>query len=316
MLVSRNNQQRKPKISVIIPVYNTETFVKESLLSIANQTINAIEIIAIDDGSTDNSLQILNDMAKIDNRIRVYSQIHKGTSCARNLGMDQASGDYVYFMDSDDLLDKNALRLCYEKCEADHLDFVFFDAISFTENSDFIENDYYRRTVLLENEIGTGVDWLNLLLKSQAYKCSPCLNLINRDFLNENKIRFYPGILYEDQLFTPQIYFPARRVGYIPQRFYRRRIRNGSTMTSPFSTVNLSSCLIILREMKKQKVDQSSGKIRDRLISNMLHYTLEKSRIFPFRMRCKIIGLSLRSYFKYIRIRDLISIILLQKCSI
>ena len=93
------------KVSVVIPVYNTEKYVREAVESIMNQTLRELEIIIINDGSTDNSLQVVEELAAADSRIQVYSQANQGGSVARNAGIARAYGKYIYFMDSDDYLD-------------------------------------------------------------------------------------------------------------------------------------------------------------------------------------------------------------------
>ena len=96
-------------VSVIIPVYNTEKYLEECLKSVINQTLKVIEIICIDDGSTDNSPDILKEYSEKDGRIRIYSQTNKGQGAARNRGIDLAKGEYVYFIDSDDFMEINFL---------------------------------------------------------------------------------------------------------------------------------------------------------------------------------------------------------------
>ncbi|MFR0894323.1 MAG: glycosyltransferase family 2 protein [Alistipes onderdonkii] len=120
-----------PKVSVVIPVYNTEAYVEQTLRSIMGQTLRDIELIVINDGSTDGSLSVLERIATGDDRIRLYTQPNKGLSETRNAGIDRARGEFIYFMDSDDLLEPDALERCYERCQSDRLDFVFFDAESF-----------------------------------------------------------------------------------------------------------------------------------------------------------------------------------------
>ena len=120
-----NHAMNHPKVSVIIPVYNTEKYVKESVESIMQQTLQDIEIIIINDGSTDNSLSVINLLAQQDRRIIVYSQSNQGLSIARNTGLERVKGEFIYFMDSDDLLTNDALKTCYQECIAEQLDFVF-----------------------------------------------------------------------------------------------------------------------------------------------------------------------------------------------
>ena len=98
-------------ISVIIPVYNVENYIEKCLNSIVNQTYNNLEIIIIDDGSTDNSIAIAEKIAENDKRIRIISQVNQGVSSARNLGLDNASGEYILFIDSDDWLDLETCKI-------------------------------------------------------------------------------------------------------------------------------------------------------------------------------------------------------------
>ena len=99
------------KVSVIIPIYNTEKYLAECLESIINQTLKQIEIICIDDGSSDGSAAILKEYAQNDLRISMYTQKNRGVSAARNVGVRHARGKYLFFMDSDDILEKNALEI-------------------------------------------------------------------------------------------------------------------------------------------------------------------------------------------------------------
>lgn len=107
------------KVSVIIPVYNTEKYLRQCLDSVVRQTLREIEIICVDDGSTDTSGQILEEYAARDQRFRILHQKNKYAGAARNAGLEKASGKYVVFWDSDDLFDKTVLMKLYKKCEAD-----------------------------------------------------------------------------------------------------------------------------------------------------------------------------------------------------
>lgn len=104
------------KVSVVIPVYNTE-YLRKALDSIVNQTLKDIEIICVNDGSTDGSLGILEEYKDKDSRIKIFSQENQGQGAARNYGLNEVSGKYTYFMDSDDILELNALKELYDICE-------------------------------------------------------------------------------------------------------------------------------------------------------------------------------------------------------
>ena len=106
------------KVSVILPVYNVAQYLNETFTSLLNQTLQEIEIIAVNDGSTDNSEEIIKKYAQKDLRIKVFSQKNQGQSVARNLALQHATGEYIYMMDSDDVLaNLDALRVCYEYAE-------------------------------------------------------------------------------------------------------------------------------------------------------------------------------------------------------
>ena len=124
------------KVSVIVPVYNVEQYLSDCLESICRQTLKGIEIIVVNDGSTDNSMRIIEDFAARDSRIQYHVQPNQGLSVARNQAMRYATGKYIYFMDSDDILDWTALQKCYLTCEEDNLDFVFFDAEPITSSEE------------------------------------------------------------------------------------------------------------------------------------------------------------------------------------
>ena len=124
------------EISVIIPVYNTEKYLNECLDSIVNQTLSDIEIICVNDGSTDNSLAILESYAKKDNRITVISQENNGQGSARNLGLKNSSGNYICFIDSDDYVDLNMLEKLYDNVILNNSDIVVFKIARFNDNFD------------------------------------------------------------------------------------------------------------------------------------------------------------------------------------
>lgn len=103
-----------PLVSIIVPVYNTEKYISECLHSLIQQSYSHIEIIAVDDGSTDNSLKILNDISAKDKRLKVFSQPNQGVSAARNLALSKATGEYIMFVDADDWIDSSTIEECLQ----------------------------------------------------------------------------------------------------------------------------------------------------------------------------------------------------------
>lgn len=139
----------KPDISVIIPVYNVENYLGECLDSILNQSFKNLEVICVNDGSTDNSLKILESHAKNDSRVKIISQENNGPGYARNVGLKYAKGEYVLFVDSDDFISNDSLNDLYNNAVSNNSDLVLFDNQEFdeTENTfkfySYIPEDYF-----------------------------------------------------------------------------------------------------------------------------------------------------------------------------
>ena len=222
-------------LSVIIPVYNVEKYLAECLDSVCSQTQKDIEIICIDDGSTDGSAAILDDYARRDPRVRVIRQANVGVGAARNRGLDIATGRYVYFIDSDDwLADENALSVLCETAEREQTDIIFFDAKCVIEDGLAGQTAYNEKTYLRTHSYGgmkTGVALVNEFIANKEYQASACLVFLRRQLLNDHAIRFKKGIIYEDNIFTMACALAARRAMHLPCSFYSRRVRVGSTVT-------------------------------------------------------------------------------------
>lgn len=250
-----------PKVSIIIPVYNTEKYLEQCISSIQNQTLKEIEIICVNDGSTDNSLAILKRIASSDERVRVINKMNGGQSSARNMGVDVSRGSYIYFMDSDDCLGENALYMLYEESEKDELDIIYFDADSFYDDndgkcSDEIKkkaewyNKYYKR-IEGYSSVRTGEKMFADLQKNNDYRVSPCLQLIYRPFYLLNELNFLEGIIHEDNLFTLRSMLLAVRVKHVNEVLYHRRVRPNSTMTQKESAKNVNGYFIVFLETLK-----------------------------------------------------------------
>jgi len=176
-----------PKVSVIIPVYNVEKYLKQCLDSVINQTLKDIEIICVDDGSTDSSLEILKEYAKNDNRIKILTQENKGAGAARNTGLRVAAGKYVYFLDSDDFLELNAFECLINYIDNREIDFCVF-----------CHNHYDNGTKIKKNPLHGFSE--SEITKIQNFKdnprgfmysaVTPWNKLYYRDFLIKNNIFF------------------------------------------------------------------------------------------------------------------------------
>ena len=187
------------KVSVILPVYNVAPYLDETFQSLIHQSLRDIEIIAVNDGSTDNSESIIRKYQQQDSRIRLFSQENKGQSAARNLALQHAIGQYIYMMDSDDILtDSDALKTCYEYADKNKADFIFFDGESFSEAGvDRISRNTKRTHLFDENKKYEGEHLLNMVLDTQTHNCVVWLLFIRKVFLDQTGLKFYEGIIHE-----------------------------------------------------------------------------------------------------------------------
>lgn len=230
-------RQKCPKVSVIIPVYNTEKYLRECLDSVMNQTLKDIEVICVDDGSTDGSLAILREYEAKDSRVIVLSQENKGLSAARNAAMERAHGKYVDFVDSDDSILPDLLEKTVTLAEDQALDIVAFD------NEIIFEREGLRKLSFCDMDeftpVETGTAYLKRAKNMHTLFIPGWSKLVRRGLLEENKICFPEGIIHEDELYTLLIYIHAKRVTQIPKKLYRRRVREDSIMTTPVSGKNV-----------------------------------------------------------------------------
>lgn len=266
-----------PLVSVIIPVYNVEAYLRECLDSIVNQTLRQIEIICVNDGSTDASQEILMDYAKQDQRISIYVQSNSGQSVARNVGIKHAEGEYLYFMDSDDILETNALELLYGHVKEKDLDVIYFDGVSFGDSEKCAEEvqryqKYYQREYSYP-AISSGEEILRLFVENEEYRVQPCLQLLRRSYLCEQKLFFYEGVYHEDNLFNFCAMLNAGRAGYLHEKFFKRRVREQSTMTSKVTFTHVYGYFICFIEMNRFiEGRRFSDGVRDAV--NVLSYRL------------------------------------------
>ena len=133
----------EPKVSIIVPVYNAEEFLEDCIKSIIYQSLEDIEVICINDGSSDNSLGILNNFQEKDNRIKIFSQENSGPAAARNLGLEKSSGEYILFVDGDDWIEPDMCEKLYEHAIHNNSDLILFDATEHKLNNEFRNRIYF-----------------------------------------------------------------------------------------------------------------------------------------------------------------------------
>ncbi len=223
------------KVSVVIPIYNVEPYIAECIVSVVKQTLEDIEIICVNDGTKDSSMDIVKKYAEKDDRFIIIDKENGGLSSARNAGLQQATGEYVYFLDSDDWIQPDMLDELYKEAHDGNLDNIYFDADVFYENDEVERKNrhymsYYHRPEVFD-EIVSGQQLFANMENQRYYRPSACLQMPRRSLLLNNKIQFYEGILHEDQLFSLQVILSAKRVKHVAHPYYMRRVREDSIMT-------------------------------------------------------------------------------------
>lgn len=220
-----------PAVSVIVPVYKVEPYIHQCVDSVLAQTLTDFELILVDDGSPDGCGAICDAYAVLDSRVRVIHQVNGGQGKARNVGMGQAGGKYLIFLDGDDYWLPSTLERLYEEAEKNELQVLVFSAVPFWDGLKE-PNTYntYQQTV--QNDVvKRGVESLRTALDAGEYQTSPCLRFYRADYIRRINVRFDEGIIHEDERFSFLAYLFADRVECIGDRLYQRRYRPGSSMT-------------------------------------------------------------------------------------
>lgn len=286
------------KVSVILPVYNVAPYLDEAFQSLIHQSLHDIEIIAVNDGSTDNSQEYIDKYMDIDPRIKCIKQANQGLSGARNTGMKFVQGEFVYFMDSDDIIETDALELCYNYAKQKNADVCLFDAELFYEKkSKQVPWNYDRANLLIENYKYQGNEIFNYLIDKEQHRAVVWLQFTRLHYLKSLNLNFYQGIIHEDELFTPQLLLQTNNVYYLNKKFIKHRIRPSSIQGHSYSKRNINCYLTVFDELFKW---QDSPIIR-----KFANYTLSKvfytGHQIPFMEKFGVFWRAVKSgYLKYI----------------
>lgn len=261
-------------ISVIVPVYNAEQYLSKCFDSILNQTIKNFEIIVINDGSTDNSLKIIQEYhQKYPEVIKVIDQKNMGQAIARNNGINKAFGNYICFVDSDDWISNVYLEKLYNKAIKDSLDIVICDAY-------IIVDDYIKKMNV--NVIKTG----NLIKDYILNTSSPCWKIIKKDIIVKNKLLFSEGHIYEDLATVPLYGLLTKKIGFIDDNLYYYLVHSGSTMNQITYNPKLEDIFVAFEKLEyKFKILDFNNAYEEELeyiyIKHLLHAASLRFIKFP-----------------------------------
>lgn len=257
-------------LSVIIPVYNVEKYICECLLSVLEQNCNDVEIIIIDDGSTDSSFSLCKQIEEeFSNRnIKVIQQENKGLSVVRNIGMEIASGEYIMFLDSDDMLVQNSISILIEYIEQYNADVYLYDSIVKNETDETINETEFQRSNCVVSRVMSGVEYMaNWYVQTHMFPA--CFCLFRADYLKKRAFLFTEGKIHEDISFSFKTVLFAEKILYIPKNLYIRRCRPGSITTSKSFHKSYDGILTALEECVYEYLKFSP---KTKALSNAISY--------------------------------------------
>lgn len=265
------------KISIIVPVYNNKKFLEKCLNSLINQTLKDIEIICINDESTDKSLQLLEKFANIDKRIQIINQKHSGPSIARNKGIKKAKGEYIGFVDSDDWVDLNFFEQLYINVKKYNAD-IGVAGIKRVRSYKWKYHIKFEKEEVIQD--------INKKFQKCDVpdKCYPVNKIYKLSELKKRNIYFEPNVYFEDRLFTAQVLINLKTLVTVPNTYY-------NYWTNPNSIVKTKS-------KKKLKDSQYT---KEKLMKYLKENNVNLDHYYTKIKKFKILGLTFLKikYYKY-----------------
>jgi len=238
------------KISVIVPAFNVEDYIEECLYSILHQSLKELEIIIVDDGSTDSTAEIIKRYERIYDRIKYIYQENKRIGAARNKGWEIAQGDYIYFMDSDDFIHPDWLKILYRNAKKNSLDITCGNYIKFLDKSisyEDIEN------ISIDNKSYDIkiYETENFVNNPNFYEVYVWKYLYKKEFLDNLGFKFYEKYWYEDSEFSHKTIFSTDKIGYIDAKLLYHRIWKGSISQKNINKEILISSIALVEALNK-----------------------------------------------------------------
>lgn len=288
------------KLSIIIPVYNVEHYITKCMESCLSQDIPVedYEIVVVNDGSPDNSAAIVEDYMQKYPNVRLMHRKNGGLSAARNTGLEEAKGDYVWFVDSDDWIEENCLATLLERIEAGRLDVLCINLQLCYEDGRIVPYTVNHPT---GEKVYGGRDFICNVEMPPAAVCG----IYRRQYLQDNGFRFLEGVLHEDMEFTPRVYCMAERIQFYDYPVYNYYQREGSIMKSVRNVKRCRDLLTIcdhLYDFTVKYVEKGTpayecmmDKIAFTFSQSVYYYSEEafalseykKKEYYPFKVRTK-----------------------------
>lgn len=251
------------KVSIIVPIYNVEKYLHRSIESLRKQTLSDIEIILVNDGSTDGSLSICRSYEKIDSRIHVIDKVNEGVSATRNAGLENAQGEYIGFIDPDDWIEKDMYSNMYQQIKKMHADICMCNYVIDNNQKKMSmllegEQDFLEKQEIIDQIIPDMISSPNLNSRGKTIMGSVWRLLIERKLISQHKLRFPVEItLMEDLIFCIQAFLKCNRIAISRGEYYHYMINENSALTSYKNDIIKTQrqvYMYIEQMLKKEKV--------------------------------------------------------------
>ena len=225
----------EPIISILIPVYNSSEFLYDSIPTVLNQTFNDIELVIVDDGSTDNSVEILEEFAKSDSRIKIFTKENGGSASSRNMALRNATGKYIAFFDPDDFISDNLLELAYNSAINNDADMTIFKGDSFYGDRKIVENRAsfkLDQDFRLDNYDNFTFDYKDIKHWVLNRDFAPWAKLYKKEFLDSyDDLVFDEGVAFEDVPFHIKAMLRAKKISFVNEQLYHWRCNNPKSVS-------------------------------------------------------------------------------------
>lgn len=235
-------------ISIVVPVFNVQDELNRCVESLLNQTHRNIEVILVDDGSTDACPSLCDAYGKTDSRVNVIHKANNGLSSARNAGLREAMGEWILYVDSDDYIESNACERLLAIAESCDCEIVASDAVRVFGGG----REHMQHRSLKDGKCYSARDFIMKTVKACEWYAPACFNMYKRTFLISNNLYFYEGILHEDMEMQPRVFLAASRIAYCACPFYRYVDRSTSIMNSSKIEMRASSMELIYSDWKRR----------------------------------------------------------------
>lgn len=241
-----NAENSHPFISVIIPAYNVEDYIEEAIDSVLNQPFKEIELIAVNDGSTDRTGELLNSYREKDQRVYVIHQKNKGVSAARNAGLKQANGTYIHFLDSDDKISKKTYSYIYSQYKKYNCDIIGFSMKAFHDKNPQKKISQFGKKPNYDKPV-TGKIHFSTLIEKKIFSSVVFLYLFKKDYLNKHQLFFQEEYIHEDEMFIVPALCLADSVITTKEIMLYHRKREGSITTKKRGIESVKACFYASR---------------------------------------------------------------------